>query len=546
MLYRTGNHLRFSTRPTVVLLVALATLLLDFSPALAGCSSPAFGPPVTFPVGANPASITTGDFNGDGKLDIAVANQYCSETNQICDSISVLLGNGAGTFLPASNYAAGPYPQAIATGDFNGDNKLDLVVANSTDPGTVSILLGNGNGSFQSPIAYGTGSTPGAVVVGDFNHDNRLDLVVANFINSVSGSISVLLGKGDGSFYTKTNYAAGKYPESLAVGDFNEDNNLDLAVARESGVVVLLGNSNGTFQSATTIASATEPESVTVGDFNQDGHADIAVVQDTSPGSILVLRGLGNGSFQPATNYATGPYPLSLESSDYNGDGRPDFAVGDDTGISVLLGTSNGTFQITSGFGSVTNSYFLTTGDFNGDGAPDLAAANYQSNGIVSLLLNACVSAAPNSAVLLKSPFRQGNGLFHFTIFSPAGAVLVVAASTNLTAWTQIAVVTNVTGTMDFTDPASASFSRRFYHIGIPVAASQPMTVAGMTRLADGNIQFNVLGTDGQIFRVLANTNLSTTNWITVANLTNGGGSQRFTDTTATNFLQRFYRMVSP
>jgi hypothetical protein len=467
MFYRNDCLLSIPAR--TALLVALLTPVLSPCQALAGCNSPAFGPSAAFPVGTYPKALVVGDFNGDGKADLAVANQgdvFGCETNQNCNTISILLGNGNGTFLAAVNHFVGAYPAAIAAGDFNADNKLDLVVANSTDPGTVSVCLGIGNGTFQAAVGYGTGVTPGSVAVGDFNKDNRLDLAVANYVQSTSASLSVLLGKGDGTFHTRTNYGAGNYPESVAIGDFNEDTNPDLTVANNQGIAVLLGNGNGTFQARTNFPAGTMCESVTVGDFNQDNNADIAVVNDNQPGTITIRYGLGNGTFQALTNHATGTYPLSLESSDYNGDGKPDFAVVDDTGISVLLRTTNGTWQTTTGFTAGAFPYALATGDFNGDGSPDLATSSFATNGMVSRLLNACAN--------------PGN------------------------------------------------------------------SIAGITRLPGGNIRFTVLGAVGETYRVLGNTNLSTTNWITLANLTNQSGTVQFTDSSATNFIRRFYRTISP
>jgi FG-GAP-like repeat/FG-GAP repeat/IPT/TIG domain len=149
----------------------------------------------------NPVSVAAGDFNGDGKLDLAVANVGGS-----VGAVSILLGNGEGTFQPAVNYDAGSTPDSVAIGDFNGDGKLDLVVANHLGA-TVSVLLGNGDGTFQSAVAYPTGgANPSSVVVGDFNGDGKLDLAVADIGLNV---VSVLLGKGDGIFQSAQSYTAG-------------------------------------------------------------------------------------------------------------------------------------------------------------------------------------------------------------------------------------------------------------------------------------------------------------------------------------------------
>jgi hypothetical protein len=143
--------------------------------------------------------------------------------------VSVLLGNGDGTFQAARNFAAGIRPYSVAVGDFNGDGTPDLAVANDTFSGTVSVLLGNGDGTFQAARNFAAGSYPYSVAVGDFTGDGTLDLAVAN--DTFSGTVSVLLGNGDGTFQAARNYAAGARPKSVAVGDFNGDGTLDLAVA---------------------------------------------------------------------------------------------------------------------------------------------------------------------------------------------------------------------------------------------------------------------------------------------------------------------------
>src|SRR5262245_32432137 len=165
--------------------------------ALADRCLPSFLPAVNYPVGSYPGSypsaVVTGDFNGDGRLDIAVANETIS-------TMSILLGNGDGTFQPAQNFAGGGGPRSLAVGDFNGDGKLDLVTANFND---VSVLLGNGNGTFQAPTNIPFGTNPESVAVGDFHGDGQLDLAVGSTEGASYGGVgfaNVLLGNGDGTF----------------------------------------------------------------------------------------------------------------------------------------------------------------------------------------------------------------------------------------------------------------------------------------------------------------------------------------------------------
>ena len=328
--------------------------------------------------GAEPDSVAVGDFNGDGIADLAVAN---SGTN----NVSVLLGNGNGTFQSAVNYGAGSEPNSVAVGDFNGDGKLDLAVANY-GANTVSVLLGNGNGTFQTAVSYGVGTNPYSVAVGDFNGDGIADLAVANY---GTNNVSVLLGNGNGTFQTAMNTGVGTNPESVAVGDFNGDGIADLAVANygTNNVSVLLGKGNGTFQAAVNYGAGTGPESVAVGDFNGDGIADFAVANNGA-NNVSVLLGNGDGTFQTAVSYAAGTNPTSVAVGDFNGDGNLALIVANNgsNNVSVLLGNGNGTFQTAVNYGAGTNPRSVAVGNFNGDGRADVAVANFGSNNVSILL----------------------------------------------------------------------------------------------------------------------------------------------------------------
>ncbi len=377
---------------------------------------------MNYDAGSGPDSVAVGDFNGDGKPDLAVAN-YGDGT------VSVLLGNGDGTFQAAVSYGAGSGPASVAVGDFNGDGKADLVVANSTD-GTVSVLLGNGDGTFQAAVNYGAGSGPASVAVGDFNGDGKADLVVGNCNDGV---VSVLLGNGDGTFQAAVSYGTGSGPASVAVGDFNGDGKADLAVATytDGTVSVLLGNGDGTFQAAVSYGTGSNPASVAVGDFNGDGKADLAVA-NYGDGTVSLLLGNGDGTFQAAVNYGTGSNPASVAVGDFNGDGEADLAVANynDGTVSVLLGYGDGTFQAAVNYGTGSNPASVAVGDFNGDGKPDLAVANGGNNS-VSILLNTTAyllpaiveSPAPNSTLTGSSV------TFQWTPSDPATAYWIDVGS---------------------------------------------------------------------------------------------------------------------
>ena len=363
--------------------------------------------------GSRPYGVAAGDFNGDGKADLVLAN-YSS------DNISVLLGNGDGTFQSAVNYGVGSSPFSVAVGDFNGDGKLDLVTANYWS-NNVSVLLGNGDGTFQSAVNYAVGSAPSSVAVGNFNGDGKLDLAVAN---SGSNNVSVLLGNGDGTFQSAVNYAVGTNPYSVALGDINGDDKLDLAVANSgsNNVSVLLGNGDGTFQSAVNYAVGTNPYSVALGDINGDGKLDLAVA-NSGNNNVSVLLGNGNGTFGTAASYAlsnyyspgSNPYPASYQVilTDVNGDGRADVVAVSDyyvpcyyyyAYVSVLLGNSDGTLQSAAVYNVYNGGVCLhavTAADFNGDGRVDLAAVNADNNTVTVLL-------ADNTKPLTEDPVGSG------------------------------------------------------------------------------------------------------------------------------------------
>jgi hypothetical protein len=339
--------------------LAVANVGSNTVSVLLGQGDGTFLPAQSYAAGSYPLSVAVGDFNGDGIPDLAVANQgtYPSYNDS---SVSVLLGQGDGTFLPAVNYPGGAGRRSVAVGDFNGDGKLDLAVAGygryQDDYGywhnadeTVRVLLGQGDGTFLPAQAFPAGYSPQSVAVGDFNGDGKQDLAVANY--TINGTVSVLLGKGDATFLPAQAFPVGSSPRSVAVGDFNGDGKLDLAVANlgtfpsyNGGVSVLLGQGDGTLLPAVNYAAGIQPESVAVGDFNGDGIPDLAVAHlgtypSYSDSGVSILLGKGDGTFLPAVNYAAGSGPVSVAVGDFNCDGWPDLAVANviSNDVSILL-----------------------------------------------------------------------------------------------------------------------------------------------------------------------------------------------------------------
>jgi len=349
-----------------------------------------FGRSVTYlTYGHQPIEVVLGDFNRDGTLDIATAD---------IDGyfVSVLLGNGDGTFQSAVAYPAGPsWPTAIGVGDFNNDGKLDLVVANSgPHEFMISVLTGNGDGTFQAPVSYPAGLSPLALAVADLDQDGWLDVAVVN--NASRGSlepVDVMLNRAHGTFESAP-YPAGDRLNSVAVGDLNGDGIPDLVVGSyTSSASVLMGQGGGTFGKPTQVRIGYLNAFVTLADFNNDGKLDLAASLGT--GKVAIALGNGDGTFQSSLMHAVAPALQGVGVGDFNQDGLPDIAVvaknttyGAYGTVSVLLGNGDGTFHSDAQYSANHGSVGIAVGDLNGDGFPDLVVANSYSPLSVSVLLN--------------------------------------------------------------------------------------------------------------------------------------------------------------
>ena len=371
------------------------SLFLLVMPALASAQNNMFSTIPNIAVGTNPLAVAVGDFNGDGIPDMAVAN---SGSN----SVSVLIGNGDGSYWLAANFNVGTYPAAIATGDFNHDGHLDLAVVNGNPNengvgGSVTIMPGRGNGDFAQPFGtYSVGYVPTALAIGDFDGDGNPDIavVVSNpnpFLNS--GYVSLLMGKPDGTFQAGNNYAAGIGSTSIAAGDFNGDGKLDLAVGAaingnilnpQSNVTILINNGSGGFSAASSFnvaALGTIPISIAAADFNNDGRLDLAIAVDGSS-NLLVAQGNGDGSFTPITVPTVGTDPFWVTAADLDGDGKMDLVVANhgDSTFSILTGNGNETFTMLATYPVGAGPANVAVSDFNGDGKPDVVVVNNGEN----------------------------------------------------------------------------------------------------------------------------------------------------------------------
>ena len=369
--------------------------------------------PVSYSVSGNqPYFTASAALRGAGQpLDLVTAN-YSSGT------ISVLLGNGDGTFQAPVTYAVGTNPIALAIGDLTGDGKLDIAVANYGSS-NVSVLVGNGDGTFQSAVNYAVGSNPRGVAIGDLDGKNGNDLAVANW---GSGNVSVLLNKGNGTFAGAINYNVGSNPGNLVIADFNGDGKLDVATANSSSntVSILPGNGDGTFGGQITYAtgSGTNPIDVVAVKLTGDGKYDLATANNgNSTVSVLLNQGtpgaaLTASTFAAAVSYAAGAStPYHLVAADLNKDGSQDLALAGygSNQVGILLGNGNGTLQAATSLSVGGNPIGITAGDFNGDGILDLATSNYSGDNVTILVGNAVKALPVDATTGLESGFGRGN-----------------------------------------------------------------------------------------------------------------------------------------
>jgi len=434
-----------ASRSQVSLVQVPATSGKTQAPGVAPLDSgnPIFLPVVNYGWGSGPydsASAAIADLNNDGKPDVVVVNLFCNSSCS-ASSVSVLMGNGDGTFQPAVAYVSGsPGAMSVAIADVNGDGKPDIIVANYYDD-SIGVLLGNGDGTFQPVLTYASGSTDStiSVAVSDINGDGKPDVVVA--VNNCGeeypcrGLVNVLLGNGDGTFQPAVTYSSGgNYIASVAIADVNGDGKPDVIAANlcsdfmpcsgPGSVGVLLGNGDGTFQPAVTYSSGGDyvnyfnSQAVAIADVNGDGKLDVIVTDPAGgpadDGAVGVLLGNGDGTFQPVVIYDSGGSILSAVAvGDVNEDGKPDLIVANEcpTGgscdigsIGVLLGNGDGTFQPVVTFSTPTYVTSVAVGDVNGDGRPDVVVPSHIGYaGAAGVLMNDTGPHSPSATTLVSN-----------------------------------------------------------------------------------------------------------------------------------------------
>ena len=419
---------------------------------------PSFAPQTTFATGNKSNSVTLGDVNTDGNLDIITANQNSN-------SVSVLLGNGNGTYQAQQTFATGTNPGSVTLGDVNGDGKLDIVTRNANSNNS-SVLLGNGDGTFQAQQTFATGTQPSSVTLGDVNRDGKLDIITSN---CGSDSDSVLLGNGDGTFQAKQDFTTPITPSSVTLGDVNGDGKLDIITANYNTInaSVLLGNGDGTFQSQQTFATGNGPQSVTLGDVNGDGRLDLITANSgvsIVSGNVSVLLGNGNGTFAAQTTFTTGNLPRIVTLGDVNGDGKLDIITansGSDS-TSVLLGNGNGTFQPKVDFTTGSGPFSVTLGDVNADGRLDIVTANLGGSGSASVLLGTGGSAI-TATFLPQQTFAADNSPVFVTLGDVNGDGDLDIVTANLSADNVSVLLGNGNGTFG----AQATFATGSFPDGV-------------------------------------------------------------------------------
>lgn len=362
----------------------------------AGAGAPGGEPDARFKAGKGPGSLALADLNGDGRLDLVVANDESGD-------VTVLLGDGKGSFTaaPGSPFPAGKSPNDVAIADFDGDGKPDLAFANH-DTKHVTVLMGDGRGAFRpapsSPVTVQSRPHPHGIAAADFDRDGHVDFAVESWGND---QVEVVLGTGGGRFRTPGRlFNVGRMPyQKLRAGDVNGDGAPDIVTTNFEGgsVTVLLGDGKGAFREASgsPFAAGASPFALALADVDKDGHVDLVVSnfsghgRDRSRDAVNVLLGDGRGGFRPmkGSPFAAGASPTRVAVGDVNGDGWPDVVTGNMSGgdVTVLLGDAKGSLRPGVSRTAGKEPYGVAVGDVDGDGRAEIFVANHGSGDVAMI-----------------------------------------------------------------------------------------------------------------------------------------------------------------
>ena len=362
---------------------------------LLGNGDGTFGPPSAVSAGLSPKYLVAADFNGDGVMDLAVGNLSSGDPSGLGPgTVSVLPGNGDGTFAAPVTYPVGEnsvgFPFSLIALDLNGDGLLDLALANHGD-NSISVLLNAGGGTFQQAAVTALPYGADFLAYSDFNHDGNLDLLVASTNSNV---LMMLAGNGDGSFQQPVAYVTGNNPASIGVAPLSDGNTLIFTTDSITGNAwIAIASPDGTVGAPAPHRVGGSPTGVAAADLNGDGVPDVVVSGGANDVEVLV-SGAGNNA--ATVGYAlasSSPRPQAVAIADLNNDGKPDVVTANGAGsVSVLLGNGDGTLGTPMSTTVDPNVLGLTFGDFNGDGKLDMAVASYgldfspTDNGSVTVL----------------------------------------------------------------------------------------------------------------------------------------------------------------